>query len=599
MKKTLTLALLLSGASVMAQQKDPVGIRAIGTPPNPKVQVSWNRYYDYKGLLDIMQRIVKAHPDLAKLETIGKSQQGRDLYVLTITDMKSGKPDTQKPAFWTDGNIHSNELQGSEMALYAAWYLTENHASNTFIRELLRDKAFYFAPTINPDAREDFIYNANTANTPRSGMLPIDDDGDGLVDEDNFDDLDGDGEITMMRRKSPYGRLKTNPEDPRMLIPVKPGEQGEYEMLGYEGLDNDGDGQINEDRPGSYDPNRDWAWNWQPDYIQGGAYKYPFSLPEPRAIMEWVMKHPNIAGAQSYHNFSGMFLRGPGAAEDDVHYDREDVQVYDYLGQTGEKMIPSYKYGAIHKILYTVYGGEIDWFALGRGIFMFSNELWTSYLYFNKKGESNELRNAPNTEPYDFDRLLLHGDAFVEWKPFKHPQYGDIEIGGFKKNYIRNHPGFILETDGHRNAAFTIFHANQMPKIEVKEVEKQELGNGLTQITATITNSRVIPTHSSFDVKNKINLPDYITLKGAQVVSGLQMSNPDGGGSGYGGPSPAFESYREQKLNPDKLEVANIPGLGYVRLRWIVKGNPSNWNIEVNSQKGGVVTASGNFDKKK
>ncbi|MFT4033062.1 MAG: peptidase M14, partial [Siphonobacter sp.] len=240
---------------------------------------------------------------------------------------------------------------------------------------------------------------------------------------------------------------------------------------------------------------------------------------------------------------------------------------------------------------YTVYS-EIDWFALSRGIFTFSNELWTSYLYFNKKGENNEFSNQPNTEPYDFDRLLLHGDAFVEWKPFKHPQYGDIEIGGFKKNYIRNHPGFILEMDGHRNASFTIFHANQMPKIEIGDVVRKELGNGLTEVTAIIRNTRVIPTHSSFDVKNKVNPADLITLKDVQVVAGLQMTNADGGGFGS---TTAFEGYTEQKLTPQTLEVPNIPGMGYVKVRWIVKGNLATWNIEVNSQKGGLTTGSGKF----
>lgn len=572
--------------------KDPIGIRAIGTPPNPKVTVAWNRYYDYKGLNDIMQRIAKAYPNLAKVESMGKSTQGREMYVLTVTDFKSGKTDRQKPAFWTDANIHSNELQGSEMTLYAAWYLTENHAGNAFIQELLRDKAFYFAPTINPDAREDFIYNLNTQNSPRSGLLPIDDDGDGSIDEDNFDDLNGDGEITFMRRKSPNGRMKVNSEDPRMLIPAKADEPGDYEMLGLEGLDNDGDGLVNEDRPGSYDPNRDWGWGWQPDYIQNGAYKYPFSLAENRAVRDFVMSHPNIAGAQSYHNTAGMFLRGPGAAEDDPFYEPADVRVYDHIGKAGEKMVPGYVYGPIHKILYTVYGGEIDWLALSRGIFTYSNELWASYLYFNQKNP--EGRGGANPEPYDFDRLLLHGDAFVDWKPFKHPQYGDIEIGGFKKNYTRNHPGFMLETDGHRNASFTIYHAYHMPKLSVSNVQKRDLGGGYSEITATVSNARVIPTHSAFDVKNKITPPDVVTLKDASVVAGLIMTNPDGSGFGFGN-SLAFESYREQKLNPQAVEVANIPGMGYVKVRWVVKGNPLAWSIEVASQKGGLAAGSGKF----
>ncbi len=598
MKKLLLLSLLATGALAQtkpAQTPNDIGLRAIGTPPNPKVAISWNHYNDSKGLTDIMQRIAKAYPDLARVESMGKSTQGRDMLVLTVTDFKSGKTDRQKPAFWTDANIHSNELQGAEMTLYAAWYLTENHATSKFIQELLRDKAFYFLPSLNPDARDNFIHDLNTTNTPRTGLFPIDDDGDGLVDEDNFDDLDGDGEITMMRRKSPNGRMKVNPDDPRMLMPARPDEPGDYEMLGLEGLDNDGDGLVNEDRPGVYDPNRDWGWNWQPDYVQNGAYKYPYSFTENRNVMQFVMSHPNIAGAQSYHNISGLFLRGPGAAEDDPYYEPADVAVYDFIGNTGEKMIPSYKYGPIHKVLYTVYGGEIDWLALSRGIFTFSNELWNSYQYFNRRDSDNAAaRSGASTEPYDFDRLLLHGDAFVDWKPFKHPQYGDIEIGGFKKNYIRNHPGFMLETDGHRNASFTILHAYHMPKIEVRDVVKRELGGGFSEITATVANTRVIPTHSAFDVRNKINPPDYVTLKGADVAAGLIMSNPDGAGFGFGAQS-AFESYRDQRLNPQALEVPNIPGMGYVKVRWVVKGNPATWAIDVNSQKGGLTTASGKF----
>ena len=40
---------------------------------------------------------------------------------------------------------------------------------------------------------------------------------------------------------------------------------------------------------------------------------YPFQLPEAKAINDFLMTHPNIAGVQSYHNNGGMILRGPGA----------------------------------------------------------------------------------------------------------------------------------------------------------------------------------------------------------------------------------------------------------------------------------------------
>jgi hypothetical protein len=79
-------------------------------------------------------------------------------------------------------------------------------------------------------------------------------------------------------------------------------------MLGYEGIDNDRDGLVNEDLIGTYDPNRDWGWNWQ-TYVQNGALFYPGTLPETRAIKAFIVNHPNIAGAQSYHNYGGMFQR--------------------------------------------------------------------------------------------------------------------------------------------------------------------------------------------------------------------------------------------------------------------------------------------------
>lgn len=169
-----------------------------------------------------------------------------------------------------------------------------------------------------------------------------------------------------MIRKSQTGRFIKDPMDDRKLIRVAAEEKGEFEMLGYEGIDTDGDGEVNEDGVGYYDPNRDWGWKWQPDYVQRGAYKYPFSLPENRAVMEFVMKHPNIAGAQSYHNYGGMILRGPGAEEDADTYNPEDVVIYDAIAKKGEEMIPGYKYLVVYKDLYSVFGGELDWFYGGR-----------------------------------------------------------------------------------------------------------------------------------------------------------------------------------------------------------------------------------------
>ena len=564
------VSLVLVSVAALAQDANGV-FRAAGSPENPKVQISWNRYYNHAGVTDICKKLAAAHPDLIKLSSIGKSYQGREMWLLTVTDFKTGKPE-EKPGFYIDGNIHSNEIQGTEMALYTAWYLAETFKDIAFIKELLADKVFYIVPTINPDARDHYMKEPNSQNSPRSGVIPVDNDRDGLMNEDGFNDLNGDGHITMMIRKSPTGRLKKDPNDPRRLIPAKVDEQGEYEMLGFEGIDVDGDGRVNEDGTGYYDPNRDWAWKWQPNHIQNGAYKYPFSIPENRNVRDFVMAHPNIAGAQSFHNSGGMLLRGPGAEEDAGSYNADDVRIYDAIGKKGELLIPGYRYLIVHKDLYTAWGGELDWFNSGRGIFTFSNELFTSYMYFNRQGSGQE-------DAYAFDQSLLFGDAIVTWQEYDHPQFGKIEIGGVKKNFTRADPGFLLESDAHRNMAFCIYHAYHMPKLVVEEMTEKNLGGGLTEITVVITNKRMIPTHSSIDMRYKIERPDYISIQGPKVIAGMVVENRD------------LNMAREQKNNPATLEVSNIPGMGSVTVRWIVSGG-KNYTIKVDSRKGGVVTKS-------
>lgn len=570
--KKLIIALALGALSmgtfeVGAQQEN--FFRAIGSPHKPKVEIAWNRYYSSEGLWDWMKKIAAAHPDLAKVESIGKSVEGREMLTLTITDFSAGK-DIDKPAMWIDGNIHSNEVQGGEFALYVAWYLTEMHADNAFVKQLLKDKTFYITPTINPDARNNFFKEPNNANTPRSGMLVLDNDGDGQAGEDLMDDLDGDGHITMMIRKSPTGRYIKDPLDPRKLTMVGPDQVGEYEMIGQEGLDNDGDGAVNDDGIGYYDPNRDWGWNWQPDYIQRGALRYPFSLPENRNIMEFVLKHPNIAGAQSFHNSGGMILRGPGAEEDVNTYNQNDIRIYDAIAKKGEEMIPGYRYLTVYKDLYSVFGGELDWFYGNRGVFTYSNELMVSYLYFHKESAGR----GGQEEQFKVDELLTFGDAFVQWKEFQHPQFGTVEIGGFKKTFGRAHPGFLLEQDAHRNAAFTIYHAYHTPKLSVQDVVENDLGGGLKEITATVFNERMMPTHASQDLKYKIERPDYVTIAGAKVVAGFIVEDED------------MKKFKEQKFSPDKLAVENIPGMSAVKVKWIVS-SASNYSITVDSAKGG------------
>ena len=140
---------------------------------------------------------------------------------------------------------------------------------------LLDERTFYIMPMMSPDSRDAHMYEPNSTHSPRGGQRPVDDDRDGLVDEDKPDDLDGDGHITQMRIRDPNGRWKPHPDYPELMIPCKPDESGQYTLLDTEGIDNDGDGKVDEDGDGYYDPNRNWPWSWQPNYVQHGADHYP------------------------------------------------------------------------------------------------------------------------------------------------------------------------------------------------------------------------------------------------------------------------------------------------------------------------------------
>jgi Zinc carboxypeptidase len=554
-------------------------LAALGSPPNPKVAVHWDRFYDHAGLHEIGRRLAAAHPERVKIGSIGKSTQGRDMFLLTVTNFKSGDAD-KKPAMWIDGNIHSNEIQGAEFSLYTAWYLAEMAERVPAVDSLLTNYTLYIVPSINPDARDHFMHKPNTASSPRTGLSPRDNDGDGRIDEDNLDDLNGDGHITQMRRKNVNGRFKVSPEDPRLLIPVMPGEQGEYDLLGQEGFDNDGDGFVNEDSDGGYDPNRNWPWRWMPQYVQGGSDPYPTSLVETQNIVKFVTAHPNIAGAQSYHNSGGMLLRGPGVPQDE--YRPQDVQVYDVIGRAGEEILPGYRYMIVWKDLYIVWGGELDWFYGAKGILTFSNELFTPFLYFNRQeqgGGGGPGGNAQNrryqTTESRFNSLLLMGEAMVEWTEVDHPQYGKVEVGGTKKNFGRVEPGFLLQSDGHRNMMFTLFQTAQMPLVKVDSVTTRSLGGGLTEVTAVVLNTRLAPTHTQQDVENSITRPDLVSLTGGRVVAGFIIDNPLTGDA------------TEQKRDPATIRVRNIPGNSAVRVKWIVQG-AGPFTVTVDAVKGGV-----------
>ncbi len=554
MRTLITTLVLLAAAFVSG-----IGNLSAQRKQELALPIQWDRFYDYDEIVDLMRRMQSTWPEFLEMRSLGKSWEGRDLWMLVLNDPSTGG-DREKPAMYTDANIHGNEVQGGETNLYLVWYLLENRAEVPRIAELLKRVAFYVVPTVNADGRAAWFREPNTPSSQRSSRKPYDDDGDGLYDEDPPNDLNGDGELSAMRKRVPLGEghWRESEKYPGLMEYCRDGEKGDFEMLGLEGIDDDGDGRINEDGPGYYDMNRNWPCGWNPMHLQSGAGEYPLSHPETRAIAEFVTDHPNIAGVQAFHNDGGMILRGPGAKERGP-YPREDVAVYDVLGKDGEFMLPFYRYMVIYKDLYPVAGGFVTWTYENLGIFSFTNEMWTDRRMMQDKDQ--RLSREDQRKWID---LLTFGDDLVPWTEVDHPLYGKIEVGGPRKLTGRVPPTWLIEESLHRNAAFVAHHASEMPEITLENLEVRDAPGGLHYVDVVARNHHAIPTRSAIAAGREFGEPDLLSIEG----DGLTV---------VAGGEP-IDRWRIERIRLAEHEPAvlrgerGVPGNGDWHVRWIVAG---------------------------
>ncbi len=552
-----------------------------GSPADPKVAVAWDRYHDYAQTTELLQSIAKAHPDLCKLESLGKSFAGREMWLLTITAPPSNKtpaiaPADRKPALWVDAGIHANEIQGTEVALYIAWYLTEMSGQNKIVTDLLAQRTFYIVPMMSPDSRDAHMHEPQTTHSPRSGQVTVGDTR--HAGEDEAADLDGDGSITQMRIADPNGKWKPHPDYPQLMIRVKDGEKGSYTLLGAEGFDRDGDGRVSpENLDKGYDPNRNWPWQWQPEYVQRGAVGFPLCFPENRLVADFITAHPNISGAITYHNISGLFIRPPGAPTDG-NMPPPDVAAFDKLGKVGELVLPGYKYVELRSGLYPGYGVEMDWLYAMRGTVAFTVELNTAYNLFRRASEGIM---GSDEDLHAFNKYLLLEDAWQPWHEVNHPQFGKVEVGGFKKNWVRQPAGFLIQEECHRNMAFALHMAGELPQVRVQSVTVKPMPGGVSEITAILQNTGALPTHLASDLQHHITGPDRARITGGEhfkIITGL-ISTHDS----------FFQNPAEQKLRPDDLRIENIPGQSVLHVRWIATGE-GPFTVTLTSTHGGTDT---------
>ena len=505
----------------------------------PKVpgELDFDHYHTDEEVLEILRKWEKAHADLVSLYSVGKSFEGRDIWQMTITNKATG-PDTEKPAMFLEGNRHSGEVTGAVSALYFAHRVLSGYGKVPGITRLLDKSALYVKVRNNPDGAGLYL---STAQSNRSTVRPHDDDGDGLLDEDPNEDLDGDGFLLQMRQKvgQEKGTHVIDPSDKTGRLMKRVGEgKGDYKIYG-EGVDNDGDGKYNEDGIGGLDLHRNYPENWRPEpgrdltgrgWTQQGAGAYPLSEPETRAVVLFLLEHPNVSVGQTMDTTVPMLLRPPSTSRSEESMFPEDRKLYERFDSEGKRITG---YPDAGDVYWTYANLERDRDAgqesremKGEPLFGHSPDF--GYFYYGAVWYGDELWCGGRVKDYDGDGKTtdleslrwndeeLGGRYFTSWQAYRHPQLGEVEIGGFNPKFFRqNPPPEMLEEWAAKEAEFNLFLAQSLPRVKVVSASAESVKKepGTYEIRAVFANEGIMPTALEMAKRVKIVRPDTAELK--------------------------------------------------------------------------------------
>ena len=290
-----------------------------------------------------------------------------------------------------------------------------------------------------------------------------------------------------MRVPDPHGSYKKCAADQRLMIAREPGEHGgEYFRVMPEGFLQNYDGlnvKVNADVEG-LDLNRNFPSFWRQEFEQVGAGDYPTSEPEVKAMVDFIVGHRNIGAAISYHTHSGVILRPMGTMSDDDMIP-EDLWSIKRFSEMGAKLTGYPAISIWHEFKYhpkEIITGTQDWVYEHLGALFWVVEMWAP----NKAAGITDYKWVDwyREHPVEDDLKLMKwndeqcgGQAHVAWKPFMHPQLGQVEIGGWDKmNYWRNPPPALREREVERFPKWMTQIALSLPKLELLRTEVRALG---------------------------------------------------------------------------------------------------------------------------
>ncbi|XP_012252341.2 carboxypeptidase D isoform X1 [Athalia rosae] len=110
-------------------------------------------YTHYDELKELIQHLAETYPNLAKIHSIGKSVEGRDLLAIEISENVNNRA-VGEPMVKYVANMHGDEAVGRQLLVYLAQYLLHNYGRNERVTKLVNTTDIFLMPSMNPDGFE-------------------------------------------------------------------------------------------------------------------------------------------------------------------------------------------------------------------------------------------------------------------------------------------------------------------------------------------------------------------------------------------------------------------------------------------------------------
>jgi len=566
-------------------------------------------YMDAEALGKQLKKIASSNAKVVRVKSAAQSLSKRDVWLVEL-GKGSDEERAVQPAMLVVAGIEGNDLAGGAAAVTWIEQLASRYATDDKTRRLLDATTLYVFPRVNPDAAESFFAKPQVETSVSS--KPVDDDHDGMTDEDGPDDLDGDGRITWMRVQDPEGDYILDPAEPRLLRRADrtKGEAGAWRFL-TEGRDNDNDEKWNEDGPGGVNFNRNFPFQYE--WFEPSTGVHQVSEVETRALADFVVGHRNIGIAFTF-GVADNLVAAPraeattataitGSRRPLTAINDNDLPYYRRMGEVYRKTV-----GLTSELSANSPPGTFsDWVYFHRGRLSVAAQAWSPALQLElAKPPSKEPKEskdepapaaapaaaAPADPPAKFsgrkgggkaapakksdsggrpeqERAFLKWldenapDRFVRWHPFDHPDFPKqkVEVGGFAPFAKTAPPEAILKDLTAKQADFLTTLALQLPRVGIRKMTAKHLGESVYEVAIEVENTGYLPTalahgeitREVFQTRVTLDLDPKAFLSGSKMTQLRTIA-------GSGGMQEVRYVVLVPKRKPIKVSVVSMLG---------------------------------------